>query len=153
VVDSATVALVQTSHMLSESLEKTEPHEAVDRFLGEAFVERYADWVCVRQIKPRGLKLFQLVVLARVVHMHAPTYTPLRDNCFWFVGTVLDGVEALGVDLPTTPEDTRRKAKYLFDSDMPGRWRGLKITTTDQVEVSVILSKYQEALDQQLEKV
>jgi len=54
--------------------------EALDRFLGEAFVGRFEDWKCVRQFKPRGLKFFDFVVLAHVVHVEAPIYTALKDG-------------------------------------------------------------------------
>ena len=88
--DSASLTAVWSSYKISESMEKNNHSEALDWFFGEAFVGQYADWKCVWQIKPQGLKFFNFVVLTHVVHMEAPTYTALKDNCYWYVTTVID---------------------------------------------------------------
>jgi len=86
--------------------------------------------------------------------MEAPTYTPLKDNCYWYITTIFDAIVAeFGVDPPTTPEDTRRESRYLFDPDKPGRWRGLKITTSNPNEISAIVSKYKDAHTLQISRV
>jgi hypothetical protein len=136
-------------------MEKNDHPEALDRILGDAFVGRYADWKCVRQIKPRNLKFFDFVFLAHVVHMEAPTYTALKDNCYWYVTTVIDAVVAyFGVEPSTTSrEDTMRETRYSFDPDLTGRWNGLKITASDPSQISVIVSKYVDARAHQMLKV
>jgi hypothetical protein len=152
--DSASLAAVRSSYKISESMEKNDRPEALDRFFGEAFVGRYADWKCVRQIKPQGLKFFDFVVLAHVVHMEAPTYTALKDNCYWYVTTVIDAVVAhCGVRPSTSREDARRETRYSFDPDLTGRWNGLKITASDPSQISVIVSKYEKACAHQILKV
>ena len=137
-------------------MEKTSHPKALDRFRGKAFVEQYASWKCVRQIKPRGIKFFQLIFLAHVVHLEAPIYTSLQDNCYWFVTTVIDSVEGhFGVDTvePLSCEDSWRENRYSFDSDLTGRWMGMKITTSNPSQISVIVSKYQEAYANQITQV
>ena len=135
-------------------MNKNSHTEALDRILGEAFVARFDNWKCVRQFKPRGLKFFDFIFLAHTVHLEAPTYTALKDNCYWYVTTVLDAIEAhCGVVPPTSHEDTRRQTRYSFDPELTGRWNGLKITTSDASQISVIISKYKEARAQQMLKV
>lgn len=149
--DSTSLAVVQGSHKISESLEKQD-YPALDRFLGEICVERYSTWQCVRQIHPRGLNFFNLVLLAHVVHMSAPNYTSLKDNCFWYLTTIFDAITAhFGVD--PTSKDPQRENKYSFDSNKPGRWNGMLITTSNPVEISEIVSKYREQYALQMAKV
>ena len=104
-------------------------------------------------IKPRGLKFFQLILLAHVVHMEAPIYMSLQDNCYWFVTTVIDATEGhFGVE-PQTHEDSRRENRYSFDPDLTGHWMGVKITTSNPSQISIIVSKYQDAYAHQINKV
>ena len=67
---------------------------------------------------------------------------------------VIDAIVAhFGVEPLTTREDSRRETRYLFDPDLTGRWRGLKITTSNPSEIPVIVSKYQNAYAHQISKV
>ena len=132
------MAIVQGSHKISESLEKQD-YPTTDQFMGEAFVDCYASWQCIQQIKPRGLTFFQLVLLAHVVHMLAPNYMSLKDNCYWYLNMVFDAITGhFGVDL--TSEDTRRENRYTYDPTMPGHWRGMLITTSNPDQISAIVS-------------
>jgi hypothetical protein len=143
--DTASLASVEYAHSLSESLNKGDHLKPLDRFLGEFYVsqERYASARCVRQLKPRGLKLFQLIILAHVVSMEGSDYTRLKNNCYWYVTTVFDAIVAyFGVDPSRTPEDVQREIRYPVALDAHGRWHGVKLTASDPKEVSVVISKF-----------
>ncbi len=87
--------------------------------------------------------------------MEAPTYTRLKNNCYWYVATIFDAIAAhFGVDTSTTRGDTLRERRYtLLEPNMPGRWMGLKITTSDPEEISAIISKYKKAHTNLISKV
>ena len=142
------MATVKAAHAVSESLDKLDCPTALDQFLREAFVDspQYTSARCVRQLKSKNLKLFELVLLAHVVHMEAPTYTCLKHNCYWYITTFFDAIVVCwGPDPSTTPGDLRKETKFDANLDAPGRGNGLKITTSNAQEISIILSKYKGA--------
>jgi len=157
VSDSATLAATKAAHSASESMDKNDKREALDRFLGESYVDdqRYLSGRYVKQIKPKSLNLFELVVLAHVVHREGPKYTRLKNNCFWFTTTLFDLVISIfGNDISSTPEDTIREKRYRpHDPDMPGRWMGLKITASDPREIAAIKQKYKKEVAEQIGQV
>jgi hypothetical protein len=143
--------------MVSESVLKTKATEAEDRLRGDSFVKRYQKWTCVRQIRPRNLKLFDLILLAHATHMEAPFYTPLKDNCYWYVATIFDAIVAMfdtdNLDSLTDPEDIGLKGRYVFEPKGSGRWKGLKVTISNPDQVTSIISRYRNARTKQLAKV
>jgi hypothetical protein len=119
----------------------------LDRFLGSFYAEqqRYASAGYLRQFKPKGLKLFHLIVLAHVVSMEGPKYMRLKKNCYWYVGTIYDAIMAyFGEDHSRTPEDEKRRERYPPAFHKLGYWRSMKITATDPKEVSVVISKFKD---------
>jgi hypothetical protein len=115
----------------------------LDRFLGSFYAEqqRYASAGYLRQFKPKGLKLFHLIVLAHVVSMEGPKYMRLKKNCYWYVGTIYDAIMAyFGEDHSRTPEDEKRRERYPPAFHKLGYWGSMKITATDPKEVSVVIS-------------
>jgi hypothetical protein len=76
---------VSTSDLISESLNKSDSIPALDRFLGKNnFVSssRYHGQI-VAYFKPHQLTLFDLAVLAQVVHNMHPRYTILGEQCYF----------------------------------------------------------------------
>jgi hypothetical protein len=45
---------------------------------------------CICQFKPVGLSLFDLILLARVVHEHAPIYGLFDNQCYMFSSVIFD---------------------------------------------------------------
>ena len=155
--DNATSTIIQSSDTISESVLKNNRTDASDRFRGQSVVHRYKDWACVRQFRPRGLKFFDLILLAHVVHLESPSYTPLKSNCYWYVATILDAIVAMfgadNLDSPRNSQDIERKKRYEFQPKGSGRWQGLKITITNPEQISSIVSKYRKARISQMKQV
>jgi hypothetical protein len=66
---------------------------AEDLFLGSArFTEQREVGLVCREIAPVNLSLFELGILADVIHNEAPTYDLLKNQCYWFLLTVFEVV-------------------------------------------------------------
>jgi len=154
---SATKA-ARVSHAVSDSKDKGDSKMcALDRVQGGNLIlsSRYGCGRNARQIKPKGMSLFNLIVLAQVVHNFAPHYSTLNRNCYWYTNMIFDAcLEIFQDDESTTPEDDKRKKKFeLYDSTVSGRWLGWKVSHTDRNELSVIVSDYKQAHHKAFNKV
>jgi hypothetical protein len=66
---------------------------AEDLFLGSAkFIENREVGLVCREIEPVGLSLYELAILADVIHEEAPTYNLMKNQCYWFLLTVFEVV-------------------------------------------------------------
>ena len=79
--------------------------------------------------------LFELVLLAQVVHEHAPKYTYLGTNCFYYCSYIF----AAAAELSHSEES------LLHETDISGRFWGFRVNEIDSAELSQILRKYKDA--------
>lgn len=140
--DSDTVSLSATNvaRSLSDSVCKGSERAANDRLQGEnaIFGRRYAFGQNARWIKPKELSLFELVILAEVVHNFAPEYTTLKRNCFWFCNIIFDSISDIFRQDDLDSEDGERAGKF----GICQRWKGFKVTDTDAEELSKIAGNF-----------
>jgi hypothetical protein len=154
---SASQAVGASSEAISESFDKDKV-PANDRFLGESFATSH-QWNGrnVQFFKPNNLNLFELALLAHVVHEQYPTYSMLRNHCYFYASLVYDAAEALGGIRPSQNADiTGNDVVYNIDSHLTqryGRWNGLKVGRMDPKEVSNMVAKFKYILPKQLESV
>ena len=108
---------------------------AIDKLLGQGltFNARYACSENTRVLKPKNLSLFDLVILAETVHNHAPSYSIVGKNCYWYANIVFDACVELFP--PDDDFDIQDKGKA-------GRIRGVKVIETDKDELALVLHKY-----------
>ena len=148
--DTLSLSAAKTSQVVSQSLKGDNKVIAYDRILGESYLDqpRYS---CGRNIEPKGLMLFQLIVIAKAVHDFSPEYTMLGGNCFWFCNMVVDVLmEVVAVDeIGTVVKD----GQYVKMDDIRGRWNGWKVTQTDPTEVSRIVKIFKKLHSEELNEV
>ena len=96
-----------------------------------------------RHITPVGLSLFDLIILAQVVHDYAPEHKVIDRNCYWYCSMVLDACIRL-----FPPENVVYEGNVKFsphDTRVSGRFMGMKVTNTDEGELNAVLGLYHEA--------
>lgn len=64
---------------------------ACHRFLGKRMVD-YTRGQNVRRFRPTNLNLFQLALLAYVVHKEYPLYSPFKNQPYWYSNIIFDAV-------------------------------------------------------------
>ena len=160
-IDMASVtslALVNAStHLISAR------HVAQDKFTGGKHLELYANqFQNVRQIVPESLSLFELVVLADVVHDHDPLYSLLRGQCYWFVKTICDVVveeyacTCVGGNANSSPAASRDEVctsqkNYLPDTS--GRWMGVMITGVENTVTLIVAQNFRAYCQEKVEYI
>ncbi len=137
---SAAVAATRSSSRSSPAVKL----EAEDTILG---VKKQDLGRSMRQYDPEGLCLFQLVVLAHVVHKIAPTYALFESQCYWYANVIFE------VILLLFPSKSRTSAPpgssptvRLPDEYLPkeaGRWFGVLINDPRVVSAVVTIAKTQ----------
>lgn len=145
--DAFSLVMTKTSQAVSNSV--TELTDALDRVQGENKIkgEKYGCGQTARQITPKNLKLFELVVLANVVHEFAPVYTFIDRNCFWFCNFMLDAVLELwpNEDKPGLQVGAHTKVPIdPHNTEISGRYKGWKINETDRRDLSLVLDKFRD---------
>jgi len=122
---------------------------------------------CIRRFEPVDLCLFDLVLLARVVHDHAPIYGLFDNQCYMFACVIFDAVVQLH-SLPSAtlanpslstshgpvPAPTREVGApgnantiifpHVDQSGQSGRWGGLLILdpSVKATIVSIVIEKF-----------
>ena len=104
------------------------------------------------QIKPNNLKLFELVILANVVHDFAPNYSLMGKNCFWFCNMMFDAIiEIFHLDKSINPKDDERLKKFVpvlidpHNCAISGRYLGWKVNHTDSEDLSKVVHEFKKA--------
>jgi hypothetical protein len=98
---------------------------------------------CIRDFRPNGLTLFDIVLLARVVHDYAPMYGLFDNQCYMFASVIFDVVVQIysypspehllsvpgPVPAPTAELAAPNDANVIVlpVSDQAGRWSGLLV--------------------------
>jgi hypothetical protein len=78
----------------------------------------------VSQIKPKGLSLFELAILANVIHEEDPNYFVLSRQCYWFVAIMFRVVESIWGDQLNEERAGLLPGQYLPKG---GSWKKLHI--------------------------
>lgn len=163
-VDKATLLSTRSADILSDSLKLTlDDHpdsSAIDQFLGERYVFS-PNWhgQNIRHFKPKKtLSLFELAILADVVHNEFPKYTLLKEQCYFFAGLIYSVIEyRFGVASSSKSNEYQDRDLVQIDgsrlSNKFGRWRGALISNVDHREVLDIVSKYEVAYALEIAKV
>ena len=113
------MAAASVSQALSDSLDNGEKMDAFNQIFGDATIllPWYSTGRSSCQIKPHNLTLFQLLLLANVVHEISPQYSNVEKNCYWYANVIVNAVISIfGVhdndpkadDNPTSFDATRK---------------------------------------------
>lgn len=153
------IVTIKAAQSISESKDKSAeslPLDANDKLLGQEFTVN-AQFACsqnARVLTPKNLTLFELVILAQTVHEHAPHYTLLGKNCFWYCNMIFDA--CIELFQPDDFDITAVNGVTKFtphEKGISGRYRGFKVNETNRAELSLILRKYKDAHTQAFGKV
>ena len=157
------MAAASVSQALSNSLNKGEKMDAFNQILGDAAIllPWYSTGRSLCQIKPHNLTLFQLLLLANVVHEISPQYSNVEKNCYWYANVIVDAVISMfGVhnDDPKADDDpasydATRKRRFKPDPNISGRWHGWKVNHTKEGELVTIYSEFKTEYRDNLSKV
>lgn len=135
---------VSSTHRMAEDLIFNEAH-----YLSKAEVDASQVGLVVSELEPKCLSLFELGILADVVHNFQPEYHLLRGQCYWFIYSILTVVEELhGNHLQDVPNGPRH---YL--PDLSGRWNGLLISRAGEKDLQEIASRYIKRREEEFAKV
>jgi len=149
--DSVTVSVSEAaesvSDAVSDSLDKNKT-AAGDRFLGEWYTtsgQWRGEGRNLESFSPNKLTVFELVLIAYVVHKLYPYYTKLGTNCYFFAGLVYAVAKRYGGVRPGTTT-CNLLAQH-------GRWNGVKITRVKQHHVDRVLAEFKQLKSTQLAAV
>ena len=100
----------------------------------------------IRQYKPDGLSMWDVVLIAYVVHKLAPTYALFRSQCYWFANVIFEVIVALfpSKSESETPPPGSPPTLLLPNDYLPkeaGRWCGILINDPRVVEAVVSIAK------------
>ena len=142
IADKLSLYLTETADLVSDSLNISEELPAYDRFLGENFV-RLPKWEghIIQSLKPVNLSLFDLVILAHVTHETFPTYSYLKEQCYFFAALIFGTVWVQWGD------------ESCMSSNQSGRYKGMKVKCVELLDISNVLSSYEKVRPLVLDKV
>ena len=130
--------------LLNRSTEKKNvPTLAQDQVLGQD-VSGYGVAHVVRELEPKNLSLLHLAIILDAVHNHAPLYSLLDNQCYWFCHTVCDSVLRQGVNRDEFP-DRPIVANVLMPNHVAndgGRWKGILVSRVEKLVVSVVEAEF-----------
>ena len=153
--DTLSLSTSESSQVMIDSFDKGDKSAAIDRFVGEGSIttkRQYVKGQNARQIKPNNLKLFELVILANVVHDFAPNYSLMGKNCFWFCNMMFDAIiEIFHLDELINLKDDERLKKFVpvpidpHNCAISGRYLGWKVNHTDSEDLSKVIHEFKKA--------
>jgi hypothetical protein len=114
---------------------------------------------CVRQYEPMGLMLFQLVLIALIVHEVAPIYSLFESQCYWFANVIFDVIVSIYPSKthlrppPASSPQVFLPADYL--PNQSGQFFGITINDPRVVQavVDVVKSRFEAAKEIYEQKV
>jgi hypothetical protein len=141
--DKVSLSLTETADLISDSLNISDISPAFDRFMGENHVNS-PRWQGqkIQSMIIHDLTLFDLVILAHVIHELYPTYSILKEQCYFYAGLVYNSVRAQW-DVSDCPTDPRQS----------GRYQGMKVEWVEGQEISNAISSYRSIRPQVLARV
>lgn len=157
-----TVSLISAKSAHASTHPSSKRYVAVDKFTGLKKIEYFAEGMMnVRQLRPVGLTLFDLAVLADAVHNHDPLYSILKSQCYWFASLICDVVlkayvcSTIGSKQGLENQD--RDEVYIpinnYLPDLAGRWMGILINRVEKAVSSVMEANFQIYLQEKEDEV
>jgi hypothetical protein len=159
-IDKLTLSSAKVANVASKSIEKFQKYSdsaAVDQFLGEKFVfgiDRHGE--CVRYFKPKlRLSLFEVAILAEVIHQEYPKYVLLAESCYFFSAVLYQALEQIfgasesctfGASAPSITEDNSNVViRNSSLSNRFGRSRGALIVLAEPSMIDNVVTKFHTA--------
>ena len=105
----------------------------------------------VRQIQPINLSLFELGILADVVHNEDPDYSLLKSQCYWFLHLIFEVVILLYGDNLNTAPDSVTPVDYL--PNLAGRWKNQLIIAPKDEILRKVATKFLERREEEFSRV
>jgi hypothetical protein len=114
---------------------------------------------CIITFNPVGLFLFDVLLIAKIVHDYAPLYGLFNNQCYMFARVVFDVIVQrfsinTSANTPTTVPAPSREANLPTNAnlivvptpDRAGRWSGLLILDpmVRATIVSIVIARYDE---------
>lgn len=113
----------------------------------------------VRRIKPKGLYLFELALLADVVHKQDRLYSLFQNQRYWYANLICDAVVALY----TCKEQDNRGNAYCQDGvyippnnylpKLAGQWKRIPVSDVEAAVLSVVLARFEGVRTQRIDAV
>lgn len=136
-------------------------YKAEDMFIGGDNLDHYAQYLRnIRQIKPKCLSLFELVILADAVHNHEPVYSTLSSQCFWFAKVICDIIEREYIcDVKVTGpshrglDDSTPPLPNNYLPDLAGRISGILINEPNKEVSSNLAVSFKNYLNEKRKEV
>jgi len=157
--DQASLLAIHSAALVSDSLkgQANDKSPAIDQFLGENYVFSQ-NWhgENVRHLKPlKTLSLFELGILADVVHNAYPEYNVLREQCYFFAGLIYSAIQHLFEVSSSSSSMLNENQDLVFIEDSKfskkfGRFKGALIHNVERQMVEDIAKKYKEAYDSEI---
>jgi hypothetical protein len=147
ILEKASLTVIQGMHSTSASL--MEVTEAEDRILGSSYVKRasYGSGRVVSEINIGYFSLFDLALLADVVHNVSPKYSLFKTHCYWFTKIMCDAVEQLSNNVD--PDNC-------FGSHLPalsGTWNGVLVNDVENNALEDVLNEFRKRRRHEMEEV
>lgn len=158
IADEMTLCSTKIAHTVAKAKKKGSKLDSSDRILGHEWVfnSGYLNGQNGRQIAPINMSLFDLVVLAQVVHEFAPEYSTLEHNCYWYCNIIVDAcielfeLEAIG---PITKDSETRVKFGPHDTAVSGRMKGIKVSHTNPADLAIVVRDFKKARSKALQRV
>lgn len=166
-IDSLTTALAGAVAATSNISRSISPQSLADDSISGCPLEDLRPDETIRKFEPVELFLFDVALLAKVVHDYAPMYGLFENQCYMFASVMFDAIVQLyslpasainpaassstspaGVPAPTCEIGTPKNANILIvpTPDQSGRWSGLLIVDpiVKWTIVEIVISRFRE---------
>jgi hypothetical protein len=168
--DKLTLISTEIADAASESIDKDKLDKfkrftAIDRFAGESFVfsmERQGK--CARYFKPKNpISLFEVAILAEVVHDKYPQYSLLRSQCYFYSSAIYQALEHYfgssesfcfaNLKSYEGPGLGKIIINNCYLSGKFGRYKGALVSTVDTDTIAAIVTLYKEEYNKEISDV
>lgn len=159
-LDGASLAAGKLLQISTKSIPSKGHRQAEDRFIGGQNIAHYFHASHnIRQLRPEAMSLFDLAVLADVVHDHDPLYSLFQHQCFWFASLVCEVVESVYVCRKVGGATGRKSISDIcippndYLPDLAGRWAGILINKVEEAVSSAVALNFRKCLQEKREEV
>jgi hypothetical protein len=101
----------------------------------------------VDQLHPIGLSLLELGMIVHEIHLEAPNYHILANQCYWFIQTICIIIILLYGDR-LNPETPSNKSPHQYLPNLSGRWKNMLIAAPDDEAIGRIITKFTQRHEQ-----
>jgi hypothetical protein len=150
-VDSGTLISIKAVQASAESTGKFKIACARDQFTGgkDAGISADALGQVIWQIRPQCLTLFELAILADVVHTYAPLYSLFKRQCYWFVSIICAVILRTRTCTSVSPPGLRPSSDNIcippnsYLPDLAGRWKGILVSRVEETVLKIMIDKFE----------